>query len=126
MPHVVVYNLSFEDFEDRKIEKIKAALKEAFRAIPELNLREEDTSFSFPKDPTIISGNVPIFIIVEVLFDKPARTLGIRRRLAKDIGCRFAVVMREWRMLPNLKVAVKRFDPERDGFWDLASNSHTL
>ncbi|MBI2640658.1 MAG: hypothetical protein HYW91_02070 [Candidatus Sungbacteria bacterium] len=126
MPHVVVYNLNPDDFEDAKIEKIEAALSEAFRATPELNLRGTNTSFSFPKDPTIGSGNVPIFIIVEILFEKPARTLEVRRRLAKNLGCRFVAVMNEWRRVPDLKVAVKRFDPEKDGFWDFGTNSHTL
>lgn len=116
MPLIVVYNLSQSDFkEEGKIEKIEEAIFKAIRNTPELELTLNDVSWSFPQDPTISSNKIMVSIIVELLFDKPKRTLKVRQDLARRIAEAFrSVPGNEAR---KVEVAVKRFDPEKDGFY---------
>ena len=133
MPHVVVWNLSEEDFhqvmvwslpggdfhQPEGILKIEAALVVAIVDIHELELTPDDISFSFPQDPTIsqaLSNEVPVVIIVELLFDKPERTTEVRQYLARAIAEAFRAAV-TWRKVCGVEVAVKRFNPEQDGFF---------
>lgn len=117
MPHVVVYNLLKSDFESERIEAIEGDLTIAILGIKELELSPDDISFSFPYDPKITSGDIPVVIIVELLFDLPERTKTIRQRLAIQLGRAFKSTVTMWRKLAKLEVAVKRFDPVKDGFY---------
>jgi len=116
MPHIVIYNLAPSDFKEERILKIERAIKKAILDIPELELTSNDISYSFPQDPTITSDTVPVVIIVELLFDKPRRTFEVRQRLAQKIVFAFKLAT-EWKNLTKLEVAVKRFDPKKDGFY---------
>jgi hypothetical protein len=116
MPHIVVWNLTESDFEERKIEEIEKTLTTAVVNIPDLELRPDDISFAFPRDPTVTSDKIPIIIIVDLLFDKPKRTFEMRQLLAERIGTFFSAAV-NWRKLTKIEVAVKRFDPKKEGFY---------
>jgi len=115
MPHIVIYNLAPSDFKEERILKIERAIKKAILDISELELTYNDISYSFLQDPTITSDTVPVVIIVELLFDKPKRTFGVRQRLARKIGEAFKLAT-EWKNLTQLEVAIKLFNP-KDGFY---------
>lgn len=115
MPLIVVYNLSKKEYGAQTVGLIERTITKAVLDIPPLELTEDDISFSFPKDPTVTSAVVPVTIIVELLFDKPKRTYEVRKRLAKNIAYAF-------KQLPGnddrtVEVAVKRFNPLKDGFY---------
>ena len=116
MPHIVIYNLSISDFKGERIEKIEKAVKGAILDISELELTNDDVSYSFPKDPTITSDAISVVIIVKLLFDKPRRTFEVRQRLAQKIGEAFKSAVK-WRKLAKIEVAIERFNPEKDGFY---------
>ena len=116
MPHVIIYNLAPSDLQEERILKIERAIKKAIVDISELELIYNDIDYSFLQDPTIISDTVPVLIIVELLFDKPKRTPEVRQRLAQKIGEAFKLATK-WKNLTQLEVAIKRFDPEKDGFY---------
>lgn len=114
MPLIVVYNLAEKEFGGSIIDMIEKAITTAVLGVPELELTKDDISFSFPRDPSVESDTVPVMIIVELLFDKPKRTDAVRQRLAKEIAQTFkALPGNDNRMI---EVAVKRFDPKKDGF----------
>lgn len=125
MPHIVVWNLTKSDFEDEKIEAIEKALTEAVVKIPELELTPDNISFAFPQDPTVTSDDIPVIIIVELLFNKPKRTLKVRQLLAKRIGEYFSTTVGKWRQLTKLEVAVKRFNPKKESFYSKEFNKAT-
>ena len=116
MPHIVIYNLAPSDFKKERILKIERAIEKAILDISELELTYIDIGYSFLQDPTITSDAISVVIIVELLFDKPKRTFKVRQRLAQKIGEAFKSAVK-WRNLPKLEVAVKRFNPEKDGFY---------
>jgi hypothetical protein len=116
MPHVVVYGLTASDFAEDKIAKLEIALTNAFLLFTELKLRSHDISFSFVSDPSVTLEEIPIVIIVELLFDKPERTFELRKSLAFWLHKTFSATIRSWRKVSKVEVAVKRFDPEKDGF----------
>lgn len=117
MPLIVVYNLSKSDYEEWKIEKTEEAIIEAVTNIPELGLKAEKISFTFPQDPTITTDEIPVIIIVELLFDEPKITHEIRQRLAKEIAKHFTTAVIGWKKLTKITVAVKQFDREKDGYY---------
>lgn len=116
MPHVVVYNLMTTDFTEERIAAIETCLLGPFLAIPELGLTRDDVSFSFLSDPSVKSDIIPIVIVVELLFEKPERTKQVRSELAAMIGRNLILVV-DWRRVTDIEVAIKRFNPEKDGFW---------
>ena len=122
MPHVVIYNLLKSDLEDERIEAIEMALTEVMFGIKELGLGSDDVSYSFPYDPTVTSEDIPVVIIVELLFDLPERTNAVRQRLATELGKAFKSTVTKWRKLVKLEVAVKRFDSLKDGFRSYEEN----
>lgn len=119
MPHIVVYNLTPKD--RKHVDQIEKKVNAAILEINELGLTEEDISYSFVVDDTVTSEEIPIIIIVELLFDKPERTDKVRQRLAEDIGNALDFALGQWRKTLPLKmeVAVKHFNPKHDGFWAL-------
>ncbi len=114
MPLIVVYNLTPKELKDKQIAAIESAIRRAVLALPELELERDDIMFSFPQDPSSISGKVPVTIIVELLFEKPKRTDVVRHRLATAIARAFAGFQGDAKR--EVVVAVKRFNPEKDGF----------
>ena len=84
----------------------QAKVAAAAVSVPELKLANKDVTVRFFHDPPSFSAGLgatahvdPITVIVELLFDKPERTLEVRRRFASA-----------------LLSAVKKFDPEKDAF----------
>jgi hypothetical protein len=78
----------------------------------------EDVSCFFPHDPSVPTNPYPIAtLIVELLFDKPARTLEKRRAYAKALAeaCQDFLDRLRGTTDARVEVAVKRFDPEKDG-----------
>jgi len=115
MPLIVVYNLPYWELEnEERIDEIEAAITQAILEIPELELTMADISFSFPQDPTVDSESIPVTIIVELLFEKPKRTNAVRQQLASAITAAFNKLPGNEKR--TVEVAVKRFDPEKDGF----------
>ncbi len=117
MPHIIVWNLAKKDYEEDRIKAIEDALIEAVTGVTELKLTAKDISFSFPQDPTITSDQVPVVIIMELLFEIGGRPVNLRQKLATEIGIAFRRTINGWRKLALLEVAVKRFDPRKDGFF---------
>ena len=117
MPHIVIHGLNSIDFGETEIALIESNLSGAIVLIEELQLKEGCISYSFPLDPTIMSDDVPVVIFVECLFDKPERTTEVRKKLAEDIGRMFRSTAEAWRKVGEVVVFVKRFDPEKDGFY---------
>lgn len=112
---IVVYNLSTDEFDPDKIEKIESAIKGQTQLIPELRVAKNEIYFSFPQDPTVTSTNVPIVISAELLSDSPKITAEIKQRFAGNIAVAF-------KRLPGnehrtVTVVVKCFDPGKDGFY---------
>jgi len=57
-----------------------------------------------------------LIIIVELLNDLPERTQTVRQRLAESLRTVGYRQMRKYEKKPYVEVAVKRFDPVKDGF----------
>ncbi len=117
MPHIVIRCLCVSDYQDEKIEALEQAITKAALEIPELELSPDDISFDFPQDPSITSGEVPIIIIVKLLFDKPKRTPEVRQCFAEKIEEYFSQTIRTWRKLTKIEVAIDPpFKPQEYGF----------
>ncbi len=116
MPHLVFYNLAPSDFPN--VEKIEETVSKALISIQELNLTQDDISYTFVKDDTVESEDIPVVIIAELLFEKENRTFEVRQQTARAIGQAFKHTIAKWRkkMPKTVEAAVKRFDPSRDGF----------
>lgn len=83
-------------------------------------LHPSAVSCSFPHDPSVPTDPYPIAtLIVELLFDKPNRTDERRREYAKVLGRAVVDFLNERRgtIDAEVEVAVKRFNPDHDGFW---------
>ena len=119
MPHIVFYNLIDLDFEKKNIDSIEKAIIGVVTGMKELDLTQEDISFSFLVDPTIVSRKIPIIVIVELLFEKKERTFEVRERLANELGQAIKLTISGWRYMAGIEVAVKRFDPKKDGFYSI-------
>ncbi len=115
MPLIVVYNLTNDELKDAvTIEKLERIFSEVIEGIPELELNKDQVSFSFLQDPSVETTDVPVTIIVELLLDKPKRTSQVRQRLADKIAGAFLSI--RWNKGRQVEVAVKRFNPSKDGF----------
>lgn len=114
MPLIVVYGLRKDEYSSKSIALIEDCIVAAMLSVEELGLKKGDISFSFPSDPSIISMGLDAVIIVELLFDKPERTFEVKQRLAMVIARAFKKLMGVTHSV--IEVAVKRFDPNKDGF----------
>ena len=117
MPLITVWNSVDSDAYEPRLDH--AALRERLCAacleIAELGLTEErQVTVRFPDCVDKVSPGHPIVVIVELLFDKPERTLEVRQRLA--VALRDAVQASFLCMDRTVEVAVKRFSPERDAY----------
>ena len=93
-------------------------LKKSAIDIKELNLTTEDVSVAFAGEQSMDHLDKCLIIMVELLFDKPERTIEVRRQLAGSLG-KAAKIYLETRVFLGWKVevAVKRFNPDKDAFW---------
>lgn len=122
MPLILIYNLSEKEFEKKAVRLIKSTISKEILSITELKLSENDIDFSFLKDPTIISDNVPVTIIVELLLDDSptinnARTVS---QLAQRIGYAFNKL--PWNNNRKVTVAVRRFNYRENGYFRINAN----
>jgi len=125
MPQIIVWGLLPEEIADSsgepgkigKLEKIEEAITQAVLSIPELELKKSDISYSFPEDSSV-KAHYPVEISVELLFEKPKRTQEIRQLLAERIATSFKETV-VWRIPSKVRAAVKRFNPEKDGFFSV-------
>lgn len=115
MPLVIVYGLRKTEFHHKNVEQIEEVLTGAILSVKELELTKRDISFCFVNDPTVISDNVDLIIVVDSLFDKPKRTFEVRRRLAEIIASEFKEKV-TGNHARKIEVFIKRFNPEQDGF----------
>lgn len=121
MPVVIVYGLT---------DQIQAGLRNGLRyrvahavaSIPELNLAPDlvDVFLHLEDDRHGITRTVVAF--VEGLFEKPERTPEVRQRLAASVGEAIVTWLRADPATNHqlVEVLIKRFDPERDGFFSQA------
>ena len=119
MPHIVVYNLLPSEIRDKlQLGSIERAITKEIISVKELKLKTEDISYTFPEDPSVTPDECPIVVIVDLLFEKPERTWEVRNFLAQSIAGALLYEIKKIRgRLPSgMRVAVKRFDPAKDGF----------
>ena len=92
MPFIVVSRSGLGLREKILAECLAKELRAVVLRVKELNLKSESAvSVSFPADALAVNQDEPVIVTVSLLFDKPERTLEIRRRLAEEI---FDVVKR--------------------------------
>lgn len=99
---------------EEELNKLHKSLVKAITDIEELGLKDEnDITMLFPPDMMSYGLGTEIIAEVSCLFEKPERTLEVRKRLAESIGK--AIVQ----LYPNAKVEcfVYTFDPIIQGFW---------
>ncbi len=112
MPILKIWGLpKSSEFELRKLHKnsVKAIID-----IEELGLKDgNDITVLFPPDMMTYGLGVDIIAEVSCLFEKPERTLEVRRRLAESVGKAIK------QLYPSAKVEcfVYTFDPIIQGFW---------
>lgn len=112
----MIYNLTESDFEKR-IEQIENAIESAVLDIEELELTSKDISFAFPLDPSITSDQVPVIVIIELLFETPKRTPEVRNLLARSIALSLQhLFLQEKRFVSKIEVGIPRFNQKTDGF----------
>ena len=115
MPLILLYNLSEKEFEEKSVKLIESTISKEILSITELGVTKNDISFSFLKDPTITSDNVPVTIIVELLLERATINAGLTDKLAQGIGYAFSKL--PWNGNRKVEVAVKRFDYRKDGWF---------
>lgn len=83
------------------------------------NIKSDDVSCFFPHDPSVPVSPLPIAtFIVELLFERPERTLQERSRYAKVLADAIKTALAEMGDTNRkVEVAVKRFNPDKDGFF---------
>ncbi|MEK7532520.1 MAG: hypothetical protein AAB579_02875 [Patescibacteria group bacterium] len=81
-------------------------------------LDKSAVSSFFPHDPSVPTNSIAT-IMVELLFDTPERTNERRREYAEKLGLAVEGFLNHRRHTTDarVEVAVKRFNPERDGFY---------
>ena len=118
MPLIVVYNA--QEKIDANHVGLRNTLRKACVSVKELGLKgRDDITIVFSGvQPEFCSEGGPLIIVVEILFDKLERTLGVRRKLAKALfeAARNFYYIHKLPLRP-VEVAVKRFNPEKDAFW---------
>lgn len=117
MPLIIGYNISpdagegWRDQLSRVVEYVTAEF---------WNMPPSTVSCFFPYDPSVPIDPRPIAtLIVEILFDKSERTYERRNEYAKVLGRAMVDFLNERRGTTDaeVEVAVKRFNPDHDGFW---------
>ena len=109
MPVIFVWGLASMDSFGQKC--LKQDIIKAVIAIPELELSEEDVSVFFPAIHALDEEREEIIVSVKYLFQKPKRTLAVRRKLAKSL----AVVLTHFSLSPT-EVFIERFNPKTEAF----------
>lgn len=107
--------------KERNVE-LTEALRAACFGVKELGLKQPiDVTVCFGGEEMekILNLYAPLTIIVELLFDKPECTPEVRSRLAAELGgaCKRFFHLNMFTDRP-VQVAVKRFNPEHDAFWN--------
>lgn len=124
MPFITVWNWASGDKfanDPFNVAELRSNLRKACLGISELGLTEDaDVTVCLAGSPEYRGGG-PIIVVVELLFDKPERTLEVRQRLASALGESVKAYYRRYAGIDQrdreVEVAVKRFNPERDAFW---------
>jgi len=116
---ITIWN--WQSTERDKLAQFREALTHACREIEILNLRDELDEYQYDLITVCYGGpawsdhrKAHLTVVVEIMFDKPERTEAVRQQLAEALGRAAKSVVGEHR---RVEVAVKRFSPERDGFW---------
>ncbi len=122
MNYVRIENLMKADLTEKRVEKIKKAVKGAVKRTIggefEKYFSLDDISFTFPDDRTVTSESIPIAIEVCLIFNNPSNGF-YRNELAKQIWASFKATVIRWRKLGKVKVKVDfmGFDTERGGWF---------
>ncbi|MBI5071444.1 hypothetical protein HZB93_00920 [Candidatus Falkowbacteria bacterium] len=103
--------------------ELRRLLRDACLSIKELKLSASDIVIEIwdVSVNAFVEGeeHAPVVIVVELLFDNPERTIEVRRKLAEALGkaAKGYYTMIDGSSWP-VEVAVKRFSPEKDAFWN--------
>lgn len=117
MPLITVWN---NDPYNHTCASLRDRLQEACLEVKALGLTTKaDITVCFVQNRYNSSDGGPVIVIVELLFDKPERTLEVRRHLALVLGECIKAYYKEFSYCSDreVEVAVKRFSPEHDAFW---------
>jgi hypothetical protein len=118
MPIIMVLGTPNE-MDQRQLERLCLALRDATALITELNLTHDQVSVFFPPDRLTKGLGEEIIINVVGLFDKPERTPDVRKRLAEMLVKAAQFYLNEAGFFPQLVEAfVNPFD-EKQGFAQL-------
>lgn len=113
MPLIVIHNTHRNDFLDSS--RFINGLKRTVAGVSELKIGESDVMISINQG--VADGDdQTIVVIVELLFDKPERTFNVRHQLAKSI-CEY-ISKYFINKSCKVEVAVKKFNPEKDAFYE--------
>lgn len=118
MPLIEVWNSVRvrADMESLQRSMLKSEFRKACLGIHELGLTNpEQVTVRFPDLADEPEPEHAIMVVVELLFDKPERTLEVRQKLAAALGT--AVCGSFIGKGRKVEVAVKRFNPDRDAFF---------
>jgi len=103
---IAIYNLSERELEnEEKISEVARAVLGAILSIPRIGLREEDISFTFPRDFTRRSEEVSV-VITEASFFREKVNSQIRQVLCRRVIEALQPVLR--REARNISVEIKR------------------
>jgi len=103
---IAIYNLSERELEnEEKISEVARAVLGAILSIPRIGLREEDISFTFPRDFTGKSEKV-LVVITEGSFFRGKVNFQVRRVICQRVIGALQTVLR--REAGNISVEMKR------------------
>ncbi|MDD5547899.1 MAG: hypothetical protein PHN74_03365 [Candidatus Pacebacteria bacterium] len=85
MPIVFVYGVPSNE-EPRALKNLLGDIQETVAGVQELRLKKEDVIVFFPKDLVEEGLGEEIIIFVKGLYEKPERTDGVLKNLAKVLG----------------------------------------
>jgi hypothetical protein len=84
------------------------------------DIKAHEVSCFFPHDPSVPTNPYPVAtLVVDLLFNKPERTLERRNAYAKALAetCRDYLNKLRGTTDAKVEVAIKPFDPEKNGFY---------
>jgi len=106
MVRVAVYNLFQRELEDEeKVNAVARAVLRAILSIPRIGVKEEDISFTFPRDFTGKSEEVSV-VITEASFFREKMNFQVRRLLCQRVRGDLMPVLR--REAKDISVEIKR------------------